>query len=695
MSDSRKVVARFPDVQLTEPVIRTLLRFTDARAVNGSIVSGDGPFVYIASTVADQAGTTSVDWLHQRFFTRVLRIWHDDQDFAGTLRQAAFLSSYWAEVTALDRWLDARRSRGDLDERPLLIRNRDPAGSLALDWWRSRLGDSPRLSQLPVEHVRTDVAQLPQHPSRLPDYSDDPDSYHRAAALLLHATRASDPDLDQYVKARLDVALDLVRRRRFAKVRMLDLGWPDLMERVRMPGGIRRLRQLEARVLGDPDVESPSEEWLSYLEDERLVEFLRVQPHYRVIFDDLLTRTVGTTDGHPAAPASFPDSGKEWEPYADIKLDFEFDGPDEDRRQGTATLRTEAGEHTWQVDIAVRDLAEAASNLARVYRAAPPAGRPGDAFSRSPAQRGPNLAFPDPREMVEALGNELWAQTFGADSEASAQFMATLAHNNRIRLIISANTVGIADLPWEGLRIPDLRVMAGLTLKVSIVRRVADTVSLIRRSLGTPVRILAVLSEPTGVAPLPGARQELRLLREIFAEAEHQGVTSLVTIENATEGDLRENLRRFRPHILHFTGHGMIDRATGVAALVLTGEDSGPFLLSADQFAVQLQDSGVTLALLNGCDTGVNPVSSEATFGVCQSIVRQGVPAAVATVRTVTDNAGLRFTQEFYQALIDGYPLEACVTEARKGVFMQGWDWSAWATFASDSRALDPIRLRR
>jgi len=51
-----------------------------------------------------------------------------------------------------------------------------------------------------------------------------------------------------------------------------------------------------------------------------------------------------------------------------------------------------------------------------------------------------------------------------------------------------------------------------------------------------------VHAEPAGL-PLPGARQELHLLRESLAEAQQQGVASLATIENSTISDLLDNLQ--------------------------------------------------------------------------------------------------------------------------------------------------------
>ncbi|GAA0403887.1 hypothetical protein GCM10009541_53830 [Micromonospora gifhornensis] len=691
--DPTALVGRLTTSNMTGRVVEILLRFADAHAVAGSIVSRDGPFTYIVQTVGDQIGTTSAGWLHLHFFGRVLQLWHDDQHLAEIVRQATHRDDYLTQIEAIDKWLDAQQAPHDLDERPALVRDRDPSGSLGSDRWRLLLSGSPRISQVPLEYLRADIAVLSPHPATFPAYSEDPDSYHKAAQTMLDAARARDEDFDVYVKARLDVALDLVRRRRFAKVRMLELGWPDLMERVRTPGGIRRLRQLEARILGDTDVEAPSDAWLAYESDERLSEFLRIRPHFRTIYDDQLSRVVGTKEGGspPARPRV------EWDPYANIEL--RLDPSDETRAaqqhdrprwQGIARLITDSDDHAWPVEIDVQEFRRAVATLLGAYASAPAI------LLRPSTTIRDSARLLDATATVEHIGEALWQQTIGSDAGATSRFLDALTGSKRLRLTISSDIAELTDLPWECLRIPALRIMAGLTLKLSVVRRVNDTINIAPRPVGTTLRVLAVHAQPPGVAPLPGARQELRLLRESFAEAEQQGWASITTIEDATERDLRESLLRVRPHVLHYTGHSMADQTEGLAALILNDGTGEPFLLTADKLAVQLWDSGVVLAVLNGCNTGVNPGSADrATFGMCQSIIRQGVPAVVATTRGVLDNAALRFAQEFYQAFMDGYPLEACLAEARKGLYMQGWDWSAWALFAGDPATLELIRLRR
>jgi len=677
MKDPNERHALLAEERLAGPAALILMRFVDAHARNGVIVSGDGPFNYIAATVADQAATTSVEWLHQRFFGRLLRIWHDDADFAKILVQATFREEFSAQVADLDDWLDDSTDRVEPGSRPVLVRDRDPDGRIDRQEWESLLIGSPRVSQIPVEHLRANVDRLQAHPSSLPAYSDNSDEYRKAAHRLLRAAKEVDPAFDLQVGARLEVALDLVRRRRFAKVRMLALGWPDLVKLVRMPGGIQRLRQLEANVLGVEAVEQLVGDWPTYLEDQRLVEFLRIPPHFRVISDDLFTRAAG-----PARGGTFTVE-RDWAPYIDTELTFIRTGNQiPGQWRGTASLRTPLEQqHSWDVDIPVEELSSAVKDLYQLY-----------VYGSRIISR--DMRIQDPAEVVEAIGNRLWERTVGMPNavDAAARLKKLLA-SGRTRLTISSDTDQVIDLPWECLRIPEPRVTAGLTTKMSVVRRVETQGSISRHSLSSPLRVLAVHAEPVEL-PLPGARQELRLLRESLAEAQQQGVASLMTIENATISDLRDNLQRFRPHVLHYTGHGGFDQ-TGAAALILTDADRQPAMLSADQLAADLKGTGVALAVLNGCHTGVNPSAGNANRGICQSLLRDGVAVAVATVRAVTDNGGLRFAQELYQALIYGYPLEACMAEARKGVFMQGWDWSAWATFASSSAALEELRLRR
>jgi hypothetical protein len=84
------------------------------------------------------------------------------------------------------------------------------------------------------------------------------------------------------------------------------------------------------------------------------------------------------------------------------------------------------------------------------------------------------------------------------------------------------------------------------------------------------------------------------------------------------------------------------------------------------------------MAILNACE-GARTSRSDPFAGVAQSLVQQGIPAVVAMQYEITDEAAITFSRELYGAIVDGYPIDAAVAEARKAIFAKGNDVE-WGT---------------
>jgi len=106
-----------------------------------------------------------------------------------------------------------------------------------------------------------------------------------------------------------------------------------------------------------------------------------------------------------------------------------------------------------------------------------------------------------------------------------------------------------------------------------------------------------------------------------------------------------------------------------------------------------MQERGVLLAVLNGCETGW-PNLTDMTQGVSQTLVRLGLPAVIGTTRPVENNTALRFAGEFYKGMGDGLSVEPAVVEARKALGLKGWDWSMYAMYANTQFPLHTIRIQ-
>ncbi len=208
-----------------------------------------------------------------------------------------------------------------------------------------------------------------------------------------------------------------------------------------------------------------------------------------------------------------------------------------------------------------------------------------------------------------------------------------------------------------------------------------------------------MLASPEDAPPID-IEEEARVLKAVLAPAVDRGQAELVTLEHATHGQLRQSLRTFRPHTFHFVGHGLFkpgsDGQIGEGNIILEDEDNHTFLLNAEELGVMLNDSRISLAVLNGCVTGVAAAQDSMT-STAGALVKAGIPAVIATMRPVADQVALLFAREFYRALVEGLRLEEALVEARIALFIERFDWSVYALYAGagdlDLLAMASVRL--
>jgi CHAT domain-containing protein len=167
------------------------------------------------------------------------------------------------------------------------------------------------------------------------------------------------------------------------------------------------------------------------------------------------------------------------------------------------------------------------------------------------------------------------------------------------------------------------------------------------------------------------------------------GKVELRTLPHASIESLIQTLREFRPHVFHFSGHGVFRDGTG--HLVFEADSGEGRLVPAENIAVLLHDYDVLLALLNGCDTGVSS-TNDAVSSVSGALVKAGVSAVVATMREVPDEEAMLFTREFYRSFLAGFTVENSIAEARKALSLDLWDWAAYALFVG-SADLNSLRM--
>jgi hypothetical protein len=135
-----------------------------------------------------------------------------------------------------------------------------------------------------------------------------------------------------------------------------------------------------------------------------------------------------------------------------------------------------------------------------------------------------------------------------------------------------------------------------------------------------PLRVLFLAAEPVNQAPIDYQREEDAMLQ---ATARLGGQVILHSAETGSFEELGELVAAVQPHMVHLSGHGHVDRA-GVGYFAFEDERGRTDLRDfRDLVAEVSRGSAVRRVFLNGRQT-----SQAAAAGLCQALVRAGVPLA-------------------------------------------------------------------
>jgi formylglycine-generating enzyme required for sulfatase activity len=274
------------------------------------------------------------------------------------------------------------------------------------------------------------------------------------------------------------------------------------------------------------------------------------------------------------------------------------------------------------------------------------------------------------------------------DEQVQTCFLSSLAfaqsQGKGLRLRLRLNAPELNDLPWEYLHSPDFNRFLSLSVDTPIVRYLEVAQPPRVYTVSPPLHTLVVIASPSQYPPLDTEQEWQRLSTALFP-LESRGLLKADRLDVATLTNLQQMLRRSEYHIIHFVGHGAFDDAQHDGMLVFEDENNLGVKVSGAYLGTLLHDhKSLQLVILNACE-GARTSASDPFAGVAQSLVQQGVPAVIAMQFPITDEAAITFSQEFYKALADRYPVDAALSEVRKAIFAQGNDveWGTPVLFTS------------
>lgn len=282
--------------------------------------------------------------------------------------------------------------------------------------------------------------------------------------------------------------------------------------------------------------------------------------------------------------------------------------------------------------------------------------------------------------LLTAVGRRLYAALFqGQARDVLVRTQGMLGENERlrVRLEINAEEGKVAALPWELLDDPDRGPL--VLFDTPIVRYVPASARQANIAAPLPLRILLTGAQSASLAIDT-------VIAEVSAALSTLGSHAIVTVEPHLTLPIFQRRLREGYHVWHFIGQGGLSEAQAGVLLFEDGAKTKP--VSASQLAVLLGSSGVRLVVLDA-SAGLR-LATDPFRTIAPALIKTQIPIVVAAQFSVPAASSQAFAGEFYRALVEGLPIDTCVTEGRRAVMgSAGLDRLDWATPTVYSRAPD------
>ncbi len=318
-----------------------------------------------------------------------------------------------------------------------------------------------------------------------------------------------------------------------------------------------------------------------------------------------------------------------------------------------------------------------------------------NALLRSGSLRRKAMVDPEETRGVIDFGQQLFQALFTPELQVAfrrSQDRAR-AENKGLRVRLRIEAPELSALPWEYMYDPQERDYVCLSTDTPVVRYLEFDQPPSAVTVKPPLSLLVMIASPNDRPALDVARERQRI--EIAtAPLRKAGLMRIEWLEGSTWRHLQQAMRRQRFHIFHFVGHGGFDSAAGEGVLLFTDEEGKSSMIGATAVARLLSDHHtLRLAVLNSC-LGAKGSSTDAMSSTSAVLVGRGLPAVVAMQFEISDDAAIEFSRSLYEAIADGLPIDAAVSDARKAVSFAAPHSVEWGTPVLHMRSPDGVLFR-
>lgn len=211
--------------------------------------------------------------------------------------------------------------------------------------------------------------------------------------------------------------------------------------------------------------------------------------------------------------------------------------------------------------------------------------------------------------------------------------------------------------------------------------RTSDVVAEVVRALRPPkAEVLRVLILGASADGELRVGREQKRIRAAVESALHRDLIEIDVRPAATTADLLDGVTKFRPHVVHFSGHSNID------LIVFEDETDEPHdgvIVTATAFskAIRATDDPPLLVFLNACNSAAQ----------IDDLVAEGVPFAIGMADEIQDADAINYAAQFYASVANGQSINSAHLAGQAALELAGLDGADLPALAH-ALDLDPTR---
>ena len=267
-------------------------------------------------------------------------------------------------------------------------------------------------------------------------------------------------------------------------------------------------------------------------------------------------------------------------------------------------------------------------------------------------------------DFLPLYGQKLYRYLFGDGSAFSNFLKFNHSAHVRINLCLHPEAAPLWSVPWEYIHDGKEALAINGRYLISRIPWGIREIPVTKIPLPPPLRILVLISSPDDQREL-NTEREIEAIQDAMDDAQVKGIVKVDFLEEATLENIRDAVMDDKYHIIHYTGHGGRDEATGESFLLLEDDDGKTHPTTGMELKRNLtRAEKLRMVVLSGCLTAQTSYT-DALRGVATTLLESGIPVVLAMQYSILDKSGIEFASSFYKALGKGLSPEEALAQTR------------------------------